>query len=183
MAGSLQDQLLNIGLVDKKKAKQAQQDKKKSTKQANKARKSGKQEAAQNPQQQLEQARLEKQARDKALNQQREAERALKAREAEARQMIEQHRISIPQDADVPYNFVEQRKIKKIYVTAAQQAQLSRAQLAIALLDEKHYLVPDDTAQKIAERMPEWVVRIQKAEKPAEDDPYADYQIPDDLMW
>jgi uncharacterized protein YaiL (DUF2058 family) len=183
MAGSLQDQLLNIGLVDKKKAKQAQQEKKKSAKQANKARKSGAKEAVQDPQQQLEQARLEKQQRDKALNLQREAERAQKAREAEARQMIEQHRIHIPQDADVPYNFVENKKIKRIYVTAALQAQLSRAQLAIALLDDKHYLVPDDTAAKIAERMPDWITRIQKEEKPAEDDPYADYQIPDDLMW
>jgi len=41
MAGSLKDQLLNIGLVDQKKAKKADSDKKKQKKQANKARKSG----------------------------------------------------------------------------------------------------------------------------------------------
>jgi hypothetical protein len=45
-------------------------------------------------------------------------------------------------------------------------------------------LVPRVIADKIAERDPSMVVRVNKAstEIPA-DDPYAAYQIPDDLMW
>ena len=45
-------------------------------------------------------------------------------------------------------------------------------------------LVPKVVADKIAERNPDIVVRVKKADTvPAEDDPYADYKIPDDLMW
>ena len=39
------------------------------------------------------------------------------------------------------------------------------------------------SAEKIEQRMPDLVIRIQPEEEPDEDDPYADYKIPDDLMW
>lgn len=62
------------------------------------------------------------------------------------------------------------------------QNQLARAQLAI-VRTEKHYaLIPTDIADRIEQRIPNSVIRIKK-EEIAEDDPYADYQVPDDLMW
>ena len=183
MAGSLQDQLLNAGLIDQKKAKQAKTDKRKKAKQAKAARKSGLEVETDNTQEQLEQARKEKQQRDRELNKARDAERAVKATEAEVRDIIQQHALVIPADAEIPYNFVENKKIKKIYVTSEQQAQLIRGQLAIAILGESHHLIPDVMAEKIEQRMPDLVIRIQPEEEPDEDDPYADYKIPDDLMW
>jgi len=183
MAGSLQDQLLNAGLIDQKKAKQAKTDKRKKAKKAKAARKSGLEVEVDNTQEKLEQARKEKQQRDLELNKARDAERAVKATAAEVRDIIRQHAIEIPDNAEVPYNFVEEKKIKKIYITEEQQGQLIRGQLAIAILEDSHRLIPDVMAEKIEQRLPEMVIRIQPEEEPDEDDPYADFKIPDDLMW
>ena len=183
MAGSLQDQLLKAGLIDQKKAKQAKTDKRKNAKKAKAARRSGVEIEKDNTQEQLEQARKEKQIRDLELNKARDAERKVKATAAEVRNIIQQHALDIPKNADVPYNFVEEKKIKKIYITEEQQAQLIRGQLAIAIMEDSHRLIPDVMAEKIELRMPELVIRIQPEEAPDEDDPYADFQIPDDLMW
>ncbi|MGH1462636.1 MAG: DUF2058 domain-containing protein [Neptuniibacter sp.] len=185
MAGSLKDQLLNIGLVDQKKAKQADTEKRKKNKKAKKARKSGQSvvdEQAQK-QQELEKQRMEKQQRDRELNLKREEERRNKEIKAQCRQMIIQQQLTWPDDAEVSYNFAYDNKVKTLYVTDELQGQLIRGQVAIAVLDEKFYLIPDKFAEKIEQRLPEYVIRIQPEEEPDEDDPYADYKIPDDLMW
>lgn len=185
MAGSLKDQLLNIGLVDEKKAKQADKEKSKKNKKVKKARKSGQQVTDEQAlkQQALEKQRLEKQERDRELNRQRDEERRNKEIEAQCRQMIKQQQLTIPKDAELSHNFAYDKKIKTLYVDAALQGQLIRGQVAIAVLDEKFYLIPDMFAEKIEQRLPEYVIRVQPEEEPDEDDPYADYKIPDDLMW
>jgi uncharacterized protein YaiL (DUF2058 family) len=44
--------------------------------------------------------------------------------------------------------------------------------------------VPKVIADKIAERDPSLVVRVTKTRsEPDADDPYAAFQVPDDLMW
>ncbi|MBL1319680.1 MAG: DUF2058 domain-containing protein [Methylophaga sp.] len=183
MAGSLQDQLLGIGVIDKKKAKKSQHQKHQAKNKAIKATKSGKKVESQQDTQKIEQANREKQQRDLALNRQRDAERAEKALLAEVRDIVQQHSVAIPEDADTAYNFSHNNKIKKFYVTTEQQQQLTLGQLAIVVLGEKHTLVPDKIAEKIENRLPEKVVRVQSDEASDKDDPYADYQIPDDLMW
>jgi len=185
MAGSLKDQLLNIGLVDQKKAKKADSEKKKQKKQANKARKSGQAVTDEQlvKQQALEKQRKEKQERDRQLNLERNEERRNKEIEAQCRQMISQHKLDVSQDAEQSHNFVYDNKVKTMYVTTELQAQLIRGQVAIAVLDEKFYLIPDKFAEKIEQRLPTFVIRVEPEEEPDEDDPYADYKIPDDLMW
>ena len=185
MAGSLKDQLLNIGLVDQKKAKQADTEKRKKSKKAKKARKSGQSviDVQAQKQQELEKQRLEKQQRDRELNLQREEERRNKEIEAQCRQMITQQQLTWPNDAEVAYNFAYDKKVKTLYVTEELQGQLIRGQVSIAVLNEKFYLIPDKFAEKIEQRLPNYVIRIQPEEEPDEDDPYADYKIPDDLMW
>ncbi|MDQ7072840.1 MAG: DUF2058 family protein [Gammaproteobacteria bacterium] len=74
-------------------------------------------------------------------------------------------------------------KSKKLYVTVKQQQQLTRGQLAIAVLGEKNTLIPDKIAEKIESRAPDKIVRIQPDDMSDKDGPYADYHIPDDLMW
>ena len=45
-------------------------------------------------------------------------------------------------------------------------------------------LVPKVIADKIAERDPSLVVQVKKASTAIDaDDPYADFKVPDDLMW
>ncbi len=183
MAGSLQDQLLNLGVANKKQAQQAKTEKRKKTK----AKKGGQQSAAPDSAvSAAEQARLareEKAARDRELNRQRDEERARRALEAEIQQLLEANRVAIPRDADVPYNFVQGTKIKRIYLTEALQQRLGRGALAIVIDGERHGLVPRDVAERIQQRDAERVIFIQAEPDPDPDDPYADYQIPDDLMW
>jgi uncharacterized protein YaiL (DUF2058 family) len=183
MAGSLQDQLLGIGVIDKKKAKKSQHQKKKANNLARKAVKSGRKTESQHDKQKLQQAQREKQQRDLELNKQRDAQQAQKALLAEVRDIVQQHSVSVADDADVAYNFTQNNKVKRLYVTAELRKQLTLGQLAIVVLGEKSILVPDKIAEKIENRLPEMVVRVQSDEVSDENDPYADYQIPDDLMW
>jgi hypothetical protein len=58
--------------------------------------------------------------------------------------------------------------------------------LALCGYDEQSYLVTRETADKLAELDGTLIlVKNEKLENDAldQDDPYADYQIPDDLMW
>lgn len=185
MAGSLQDQLLKIGVVDKQKSKKVQHQQRKDGNKARQAVKSGKKVDAKTlvDPQQLAKERHDKKIRDLELNKQRDAERADKAIVAEVQQIIQQHTVAIPKEGDVAYNFTHQNKVKKIYVTSEQQQQLTRGQLAIASIGERNLLIPDKIAEKIEARLPTSVIRIHSETISTGDDPYADYEIPDDLMW
>jgi len=184
MAGSLQDQLLNIGVVDKKKAKKSQHQKRKDNNKIRQAKKSGQAiESQQSSKLQLEQAQRDKQQRDLALNKQRDEVRAKKALLAEVGQIVQQHTVAIPENADIAYNFTQDKKVKKIYVSSEQQRQLTLGQLAIAVLGDVTALLPDKIAERIEARVPEVIVRASVEATSEENDPYADYQIPDDLMW
>ncbi|AQZ96067.1 DUF2058 domain-containing protein [Halopseudomonas phragmitis] len=174
MINSLQAQLLKAGLVDEKKLKQAQRSKKKQAKQQP--------EKVVDTAALVEKARADKAERDRQLNQQRQEEAARKEREAQAKQLIEQNKIERT-GGEVPYQFASKNKIKKIYVTQEQFDRLSRGKLAIARLGGQFELIPLEVADKVKERAPHWPVIIAKVEEVSEDDPYAAYQIPDDLMW
>ena len=69
-------------------------------------------------------------------------------------------------------------------VSAAVQAHIVAGHLVIVCQGESAELVPKVIADKIAERDPNIVVRVKKAGTEVdEDDPYAAFQVPDDLMW
>ncbi len=176
MVNSLQAQLLKAGLVDEKKLKQAQRAKKKAAK--NEPDKVHDTAAA------VEKARAEKAERDKALNQQRREEAERKDREAQAKQIIDQAKLD-RSAGETAYQFVSKNKIKKIHVTDEQFALLSRGKLGIVRVSGKFELIPLEVAHKVMERVPHWPVVIARPEdeKPAEDDPYAAFVVPDDLMW
>jgi uncharacterized protein YaiL (DUF2058 family) len=71
-----------------------------------------------------------------------------------------------------------------MYVSAAVQEHLIAGRLVIVRLGDATELVPRIVADKIAERDPSLVVRVNKASTDLdEDDPYAEFKIPDDLMW
>lgn len=180
---SLADQLLNMGVVDKKKAKKSKHQKRQTDNKNRKAVKSGKEVQTDNMQQQLEQAAREKQQKDLELNKQRDAELASKALLAEVAQIAQQHAIDIPKEAEIAYNFTHSNKVKKLYITSEQQKDLTQGYLAIVVAGENYALIPDKIAERIESRLPELVIRTQAEKSLAEDDPYADYEIPDDLMW
>lgn len=176
---SLQDQFLKAGLVNQGKAKQINQDK---SRQKKIERRTGTQSVDEAREAALEIQRKQAE-RARELNAQRDAAAAQKAIAAQIAQMVQQNRQSKGKD-EVAYNFTLGTKIERIYVSQAVQAHLIAGRLVIVCLDGNIELVPRVIADKIAERDASLVVRVSKSStEVAEDDPYADYKIPDDLMW
>ncbi len=180
MAGSLQDQLLKSGLVTKKKAKQAEREQQKNAKVK---RETG--EFVDPAKEAAEKARLAKIEKDRKLNEERKAEADAKAIRAQIKQLIETNAINLD-GAELDYNFVDGKKVKKIQVTQPLLDQLSRGIISIAKLGDRYSLLPNIVADKIAQRDGSYIVfraETSATDTAVEDDPYADYQIPDDLMW
>lgn len=178
MSLSLKDQLLKSGLAKKPAAKPAK--KKKPPQVAKKKRKQTSEATLR-----AQRAMLDKAKKDKKLNEQRQAEAVAKAKFAQIKQLVDGSKLD-RKEGETPYSFTLKKKVKKIYVTEEQQKQLSRDQIVIISLgDEAFELVPKAVATKIAERNAKYVVAndVKENSVPAEDDPYADYQIPDDLSW
>jgi hypothetical protein len=178
---SLQDQLLKAGLVDKKKAAKVSKEKRKSQKVKHKS----KQIAVDETKEAAIKVRAEKFARDKQLNEERKAAGEVKAIAAQIKQLIQMNCQSKGEGENVVgYNFTDGKQIKKIYVAPITQKQLANGRLAIVKLDNEYELVPAIVADKISQRNASVVLSQQLAtSEPEDDDPYADYQIPDDLMW
>jgi uncharacterized protein YaiL (DUF2058 family) len=176
---SLQEQLLKAGLVDKKKVKLVNQDK---SKQAKVERRTGTQSVDEAKLAAQEQQRKAAE-RARELNAQRDAAAAQKAIMAQIVQMVQQNRQS-KGNGDIAYNFTFQNKIERIHVSNAVREHLVAGRLVIVRLGENTELVPRVIADKIAERDAGLVVRVNKPSTEVDpDDPYAAFQIPDDLMW
>ncbi len=179
MANSLQDQLLKAGLVDEQRLKQARSSKRKQGKQTGKRGRQADNEARQAAMR----ARAEKAERDRELNRRRQEEATLRAAENEMRQLIHTHRV-IRDGADLAFNFTDGNLLKRIYVNREQQAKLVSGQLAIVRQDEFYELIPAEIAERVRARDPSLVLlHNQPREEKDADDPYADYQVPDDMMW
>lgn len=178
MGNSLFDQMKKAGLVDEKKAKQVKREKHQQLKQ-------GKNEAADTDGRALAQkAQAEKAARDRELNRQRQAETEQHALLAQVQQIVDRCRIAV--DGDIAFNFADAGKLRSIHVSKAQQNQLSKGQVAVIKCGERYELVPAAAAAKIRERHAASILVWNQTPATGAadaDDPYADYQVPDDLMW
>ncbi|MEC6798140.1 MULTISPECIES: DUF2058 domain-containing protein [Photobacterium] len=169
---SLQEQMLKAGLIDKKKLKKAGKTTKKSRTQAKEAK------AA------VEENRVSQLEKDKALNRQRDEDAQQKAFLAQVKQLIEMNRLD-RNNGDIGYNFTDGTTVKKIYVDSLIQKQLVNGRLAIARYLDGYEVIPASVADKIALRDQESIVLNNVVDDSIvdEDDPYADFVIPDDLMW
>ena len=179
MAG-LRDQLLKSGLVNEKQVKKALKEKHKEQRSQGKSSVVADEEAKRRIQ-----AQAEKQERDRQLNQQRKDEAEKKSLAAQVRQLIEVHRL-VRKEGEIPYSFTDAGKVKKILLEPRLRDQLVRGQLGIVKLDQAYELVPRETAEKIRQRDAGSVILLNEAtghNEPSDDDPYADYQVPDDLIW
>lgn len=176
---SLQEQFLKAGLVNKNKVKVANQEK---TQQKKAERRTGTQSVDE-----VRLAALETQRKNaeraRELNAQRDAAATQKAIMAQIVQMVQKNRQS-KGGGDIAYNYSHDNKIQRIYVSASIQAQLMAGNLVIVCQNGTTELVPRVIADKIAERDPTLVVRVNKASGEVDaDDPYAAFKVPDDLMW
>ncbi|MDR9829066.1 DUF2058 domain-containing protein [Vibrio sp. FNV 38] len=169
---SLQEQMLKAGLVNEKKLKKAKKGSKKSRVQAREVK------AA------VEESKRAQQDRDKELSEQQNSERQAKEILAQIKQLIEMNKVELA-DGDIKYNFTDGTMVKSLYVDNLTQTQLSKGILAIARAGESYAVIPGSVASKISERDAEFIIdhKVAADDVPEEDDPYADFVVPDDLMW
>ncbi len=181
MANSLFDQLQKTGLVDKKKAGKA-----KKSHYLNKKQKARGDHQADNEARRLaEQALREKQQRDRELNRQQQQAAEHKAIAAQIKQLIENSRIQ-DCDGDIVYHFTDDRQVRQLHINQRIHDHLSSARLAIVRYADSYALVPMSVAEKIRQRDASLVLSSSEPDQKTdidEDDPYAAYEIPDDLMW
>ena len=184
MALSLQDQLLNAGVANKKKAKQIKQQK---HKQAKEQQRHNIVETNENKLA-TEQAVEAKKAKDRALNQKSKQEAEKKAVLAQIKQLIEVNK-QVRRKGDIVCNFSDANVIKRMYLDKATHKGVTQGKLAIVKLNGGYELVPSPVADKIAERDDKCVVYRadvlpeQQEINSQDDDWYGDYEIPDDLSW
>jgi len=185
---SLQEQLLKSGLVTTAQARTAKSDKHKQVQQ----QRHNNAQVVDEAKRMMQQALAEKAERDKELNRLKQEQEERKQVAAQVRQLIESHRIAIDESAieefddSQAYHFTDQNKVKKLFVPKAMRDQISAGRLAIVRLRKRYEVVPVDIAAKIRERdTSSVIVWNEDAAQTVQDkdDPYAQYQIPDDLMW
>ncbi len=180
MNNPFQDQLLKAGLVTKEQVQKAR----KSQSKKNKQQRSKKAKITDANSSAAQQVTKEKVKADREANLKKQEAIRKKAISSEINQLITQHRIERGEDCDIAYNFDHLGKIKRIYVNAQLKQTIIQGQSGIARIDGRYELVPRTIAEKIQQRNEKRVVLFdQDTQEKDENDPYSDYQIPDDLTW
>lgn len=177
---SLQEQLLKSGLTSEAKAKQIRSEKHKQAKQ----QRNGSEQQSDEAKALAHQAKIEQQLRDKELNLQNKASAEQKALLAQIRQLIELNRQTKDSNG-IAYHFNDHNKVKTLYISEAMRNSISRGLSAIVKLDDQYEVVTAEIAHKIQARDASTVIVLNQPNEvhSAEDDAYAAYVIPDDLMW
>lgn len=183
MGKSFQEQLLQLGLVDKKKASQTKKQQHQNKKQISKA---GKKHVVVDENALLaQQAEEKKKARTRKLNLEREKKLQKRAEDAQVKQLVEQHRLA-KDDQGIAYRFTINNKIQRIFVPREIADKLSDGRLGIVGLADQFEVLPRSIVEKIQSVSDRVFVNInvasaQKGSDP--EDPYAGFEVPDDLMW
>ena len=181
MRNALQEQLLKAGLAKKAKIDQVVRDKAKQRR--------GK--TAPEPEPAIsdaERQRQERVERDRALEAERRAQTQARERLAQARQIIDQNRITVRgEDA---YRFSDGSVICSVLIDPSMRPQLAKGTLVIVRDGADNYaIIAKAAGDKIAEREPELVVvdhsRVAKDASASDDDDdfYSRFEVPDDLVW
>lgn len=185
MSLSLREQLLAAGLVDKKKVEQAeaeqrQQQRRETKGQAPRGEAQRKRELA------AAQAQAAKAERDRELARQRQEALERRERALAIKQLIAEHRLPTV-ESEERFNFIDRGKVRRMSVDAARRGQIMRGELVIVRYEGRYDLVLPTIAERIRAHDPRVIVALDAAQDasaaPAEDDPYKDHVVPDDLMW
>ena len=180
MGNSIQDQLMKSGLANKKQEVRAKKAKNTREKMQRKGH-----EVVDEAKELARRSEAEKVARDRALNRARTEEAERRAVAAQIRQIVELNRVT--ERGEVEFRFTEGSAIRTLMLREPQRRALVAGSLAVVSLDGRHDIVPRKVAEKIAERDAAAVVlcneRAGEPESAQEEDEYAGYEVPDDLMW
>jgi uncharacterized protein YaiL (DUF2058 family) len=178
----LQAQLLKAGLAKKGKVADA-------AREQIKARHGKAPPSPTDIQLEAERARAEKVERDRALAAGRKAQARIAELHAQARQIIEDKKV--PRAGESEYRFTADGAIRTLLVNDDLRRKLSSGALVIARLGDRYELLPRAAADKVRERDAGMIVldhgRDAGTASPAatsEDEAYyAQFQVPDDLVW
>ncbi len=180
MANALQEQLLKAGLTSKQKVRDVKTKK-------HRNRKQNIDDGSSALKKEIEQKRLDQASKDKALNEKRFAEAMEKGQVRSLITEFNKFAISMPTSAEIKFNYTLNNKIHSVYLNEDFQKQILIGKLGIVRHDEKTFVVPFKLAERVKLLVPEWCGYLATAddidESIEENDPYADYAIPDDLMW
>ena len=82
------------------------------------------------------------------------------------------------------YHFSDQNKVQRLFISEIVQKQLINGKLVIVKMGQQYELVPSEVGEKIKARDPQCVISMPKIQEKnsTEEDPYADYQVPDDSV-
>lgn len=186
MNKSLIDQLKKSGLVNEQQAKIANNEKRKKSK--NKSNKS-KVSDVDGTQSLALDAQAEKIAKDKELNRKKVLAQKEKETVAQIKQLIDTHKVD-HNSGEIRYNFSDDGKVRRIFINEAHRNQLSNGKLGIVKHEGLYFLVPFNVAEKISQRdesalmfLNTSTIHKKSDTDGTDDDYYADYQVPDDLIW
>ncbi|MDH7451834.1 DUF2058 domain-containing protein [Luteimonas composti] len=177
----LQEQLLKAGLVKKSKVSQVARE------QLN-ARLGKAAPTAAGIEREAQRAREQKVERDRALEAERKAAARQRELQAQARQIIRDKRV--PRSGESEYRFTADGAIRTLLVNEDLRRKLADGVLVIANGGEGYELLPRIAAEQVRERDASMIVLDHGRagdEAPAqssEDDAYyAQFKVPDDLIW
>jgi len=177
---SLQEQLLKAGLANKQSANQIRSEKRKKNKAVRKKQAdqdtSLQDDLNAKKQQQVQSDAQKNQVIKQALDE--------KSEQGKVKQMVLQLQIK-DFAGELEYNYVLEGKVKRLLLDDINHNALVKGRISVCHVDGIIYLLPTQAAAKIALVDDKYLV-LQNDNQPTEideDDPYADFQIPDDLMW
>lgn len=181
MANALQEQLLKAGLTNKQKIRDTKTKKRRD-------KKAKVDDGSQDLKRDIAEQKRAQLAKDKQLNEQRFNDAQERG---QVRGLITEFKklaVKIASDAELKFNYTLDNKIYSLYITDKLQHQLLRGQLGIVRYEDTSYIVPHKLAERVKLLVPSWCGYLWNASVNDEpesvaDDPYADYVIPDDLMW
>lgn len=176
MSKSLQDQLLALGVADKKKVKQAKHEKRIAFREV---KGPGIRESLQETQQKV---REEKKARDQALATEREAKRLKAEKLSQVRDMVKSSEVERGIGSErVDFRFRYGKKIRPFPVSTDVRDRLSRGLLGLIEMDGAIFIVSRNTLEKCLERLEGQKIFSHLARLEEQDGDYP--PIPDDLDW
>ncbi|UXI70416.1 DUF2058 domain-containing protein [Tahibacter amnicola] len=191
MADSLRDQLLKSGLVQKLKveakpapkpaSRPAGSGKPHHHKPGNPAQGNNKPAGPRSGEPDLAQAyalraKTEREERDRAQREAEQRAREKRERKEKVAALLQGKTLNVA-DAEHPRHFPHGGKIRRIYCTSDQLAQVNKGELAVVQQAGRYLLVTADIARQIEALNPEALVLLVDPNAPADDD------VPADLIW
>lgn len=180
MNNPFQDQLIKAGLVSKQQIHKAKQNKSKKNKQQHFKKENVVDEVKLKAQQTAE----KKAERDRELNKKKEEMARQKATSIEINQLVSSNCLMRDEGCNIAYNFEHNKKVRRIYVNDEMKQKIIQGKLGIARIEGRYEVVPQVIAEKIQQRNKKRIVIFEAEQLTMEEnDPYSEYQVPDDLTW